>query len=148
MSEQNEQLSQKHRATIAKAAAVVRTRGHEGDARLADSLHGILASLVAAEDRRAQPAPTVQAEPRRSTDLSRKLRAIATMPFSPADFVLFTQAADEIERYYGGMLNWKATADDKDVEIIRLRAAPAHASSDGRDAKDAAAATKARTEEA
>lgn len=49
-------LNEKHRRIIAKAAAAVRDRGHEGDARLADSLHGILASLASADESRRAPA--------------------------------------------------------------------------------------------
>jgi hypothetical protein len=57
------------------------------------------------------PAAPVQT---RETDLSKRLRAKAGQPFGPEDFVLLTQAAEEIERYYGGMLAWKKTAEKKD----------------------------------
>lgn len=53
----------------------------------------------------------------RQTDLSKKLRAKANQPFGPEDFALLTAAAEEIERYYTGMLNWKASAEARDVAI-------------------------------
>ena len=48
-------LNQKHEAVLRKAAAAIRARGHEGDARLADSVEGIISSLA----RRASPAAAV-----------------------------------------------------------------------------------------
>jgi hypothetical protein len=80
--------------------------------------------------RAALQAPVVQAEPRRSTDLSRKLREAATggkLCYSNVSNFMLHAAADEIERYYGGMLNWKSTAETKDA---------AHTST-AADAKDA-----------
>lgn len=56
------------------------------------------------------------AAPVAPTDLSKRLRAKAVTPFGPEDFVLLTQAADEIERYYGGMMAWKKTAEKKDKD--------------------------------
>jgi hypothetical protein len=51
-------LNDKHIAVLRKAASAVKDRGHEGDARLADSVLGIVASLTA---RRAPAAaPIVQ----------------------------------------------------------------------------------------
>lgn len=41
---------------------------------------------------------------------------------------LLLQAADECDRFYSGMVNWKANAVEKDAEIIRLRTALAAAS--------------------
>jgi hypothetical protein len=55
------------------------------------------------------------------TDLSRKLRSMCA--FGPHDFKLLTKAADEIERYYGGMLNWKKTAEEKDAALFKAQAA-------------------------
>ena len=52
----------------------------------------------------------------KQTDLSKRLRAKATQPFGPEDFVLLAQAADEIDRYYTGMLNWKATAEAQSTQ--------------------------------
>lgn len=40
-----EKLKSKHESVLLKAAAVIRARGHEGDARLADSVIGIIAHL-------------------------------------------------------------------------------------------------------
>ena len=70
--------------------------------------------------------------PDKQTDLSKRLRAIAnndsrflTVNISKIDLIA---AAHEIDRYYTGMLNWKATAEAKDVQ----------ASQQDQDAKDAA----------
>ncbi|MEX5744695.1 hypothetical protein [Massilia sp. X63] len=49
------ELNQKHEAVLRKASAAIRARGHEGDARLADSVDGIISSL----SRRASPAAAV-----------------------------------------------------------------------------------------
>lgn len=55
------------------------------------------------------------------TDLSTRLRAVAESPLtqltSPEHAKLMDQAAQEIERYYGGMLNWKSNAQQKDRTI-------------------------------
>lgn len=56
------------------------------------------------------------------TDLSKILRDMDE--FSTVDFPLLKQAADEIERYYGGMLAWKRTAEAKDREFSAAQAAP------------------------
>mgnify|MGYP000208989458 CR=1 FL=1 len=61
-----------------------------------------------------------QAQP---TDLSKRLRAKASQPFGPEDFALLTQAAEEIERYYGGMMAWKRTAEKKDRDWSEARMA-------------------------
>jgi hypothetical protein len=34
---------------------------------------------------------------------------------------LLLRAADEIDRYYNGMMNWKATAEAKDAEYVKQR---------------------------
>lgn len=47
-----------------------------------------------------------------STDLSHRLRETADQ--QPGWKPLLTAAADEIERYYGGMMAWKQTAEKKD----------------------------------
>lgn len=66
-------LNEKQRHIIAKAAAAVRDRGHEGDARLADSLHGILTSAVlTGSDERA---PAAAPAPVAASDDIDKLRA-------------------------------------------------------------------------
>jgi hypothetical protein len=69
----------------------------------------------------ATPA-AAQAAP---TDLSKRLRnwdinSVATIVASDLH-----AAADEIERYYGGMLSWKRTAEAKDREPADAQATPA-----------------------
>jgi hypothetical protein len=68
----------------------------------------------------ASPAPVAAI-----TDMSARLRETADQ--QPGWRPLLTAAADEIERYYGGMMNWKRTAEAKDADIISLRAALAAA---------------------
>lgn len=71
-----------------------------------------------ASDAIAAPLPE-QAGPSAKTDLSKRLRSFASdrdanaTPFIKHQLSL---AADEIERYYGGMLAWKRTAEAKDRE--------------------------------
>jgi hypothetical protein len=69
-----------------------------------------MASAVAAI--RALAAP-VQPSP---TDLSKRLRDCARLldQTRPEYAALMVSAADEIERYYGGMMAWKQTAEKKD----------------------------------
>lgn len=58
-------------------------------------------------------------EARNPTDISQRLRDHATGGAKLAtntDNKLLLAAADEIERYYGGMLNWKKTAEKKDAD--------------------------------
>jgi hypothetical protein len=79
--------------------------------------------------RKAPPHPTSQegqATPR-ETDLSKKLRLLYEalgMPHNVFDRRHLLQAADEIERYYGGMLAWKATAEAKDRDMQQAAAQP------------------------
>lgn len=79
----------------------------QDDATL-DGARGSVLGMIAGKLRAAQP-----------TDLSVRLRETADQ--QPGWKPLLTQAADEIERYYGGMLNWKAAAQQKDKLIIGLR---------------------------
>lgn len=72
------------------------------DAPAEDALGKLLDALNGKAARESEQKPT---------DLSKRLRVKASQPFGPEDFALLTQAADEIERYYGGMLNWKRTAE-------------------------------------
>jgi hypothetical protein len=53
-------VNEKHIAVLRKAAAAVKDRGHEGDARLADSVLGIVASLSRTAP--VTPAPQAAAE--------------------------------------------------------------------------------------
>lgn len=72
------------------------------------------------------PAPSAQGEsPTRQTDLSKKLRLLYEAlghPHNVFDRRHLLQAADEIERYYGGMLAWKHTAEAKDRQLSELAA--------------------------
>lgn len=58
------------------------------------------------------------------TDLSKKLRAHYEADTSRK---LFLKAADEIERYYGGMMAWKQAAEEKDVAYVAARTASRNA---------------------
>lgn len=65
------------------------------------------------------PAP-LEAHPI-PTDLSKRLRAIVqgAPPFVKVALPreLLVEAADEIDRYHGGMVAWKTTAEEKDAEF-------------------------------
>lgn len=63
-----------------------------------------------------------QSGARRTTDLSRRLREIADQ--QPGWKALLDSAAEEIERYYGGMMSWKEAAEAKDVAAITAPATP------------------------
>ena len=53
----------------------------------------------------------------KQTDLSKRLREWATSELIPAQYAeMFEKASDEIERYYAGMLNWKATAEAQSTQ--------------------------------
>lgn len=71
------------------------------------------------------PAP-LEAQPI-PTGLSKRLREMAVEGFpvfNRIDVVsIIRDAADEIDRYYGGMLAWKAAAEEKDCYIAELKAA-------------------------
>lgn len=61
------------------------------------------------------------------TDISQRLREYASNPgYSHSDYAdTMRAAAEEIERYYGGMLAWKKTAEAKDAApSIPAQAAP------------------------
>jgi len=66
-----------------------------------------------------------QPEQAKPTDLSKRLRGIAVDPMFAhhveVQKVTILAAADEIERYYGGMLAWKQAAEAKDGEFIEYR---------------------------
>jgi hypothetical protein len=85
-----------------------------------DALHydGEVVRTFLSSRAKAAPAAPVQTTPTRETDLSKRLRAIAAAvkPNDPALVTpkCLTDAADEIDRYYGGMLAWKQTAEKKD----------------------------------
>jgi hypothetical protein len=55
------------------------------------------------------------AQPTKHTDLSQRLRWMAPQQSSDGMTRVLIQAADEIDRYYTGMMNWKATAEAKDA---------------------------------
>lgn len=57
-----------------------------------------------------------QVDERAPTDISKRLREYASNPgYSHNDYAdTMRAAAEEIERYYGGMLAWKQTAEKKD----------------------------------
>lgn len=85
-----------------------------GNVSINEAVARINAKLDGSLDRnaalRAEPAATDG-----QTDLSNEMRrwAGATEGYA-CD--LIRKGADEIERYYGGMLNWKATAEKRDAE--------------------------------
>lgn len=82
-----------------------------------DALINALPLAAAQPEAKAAPAK----DEKLPTDLSQRLRAKACKPFGPEDFALLTQAADEIERYHGGMMNWKANAQQKDCQMAEYR---------------------------
>lgn len=61
----------------------------------------------------------------RPTDLSHRLRETGDQ--QPGWKSLLTAAADEIERYYVGMLAWKGAAEAKDADVAQQRSALAAA---------------------
>jgi hypothetical protein len=80
------------------------------------SIHRTDIEYVRADRATAAPAAPVQtAEP---TDLSKRLRQYAARAPEHAVRSIATKdliaAADEIDRYYGGMMAWKQTAEKKD----------------------------------
>lgn len=64
----------------------------------------------------AQPPAAGAQVGAKPTEISQRLREYAgNSGYSHNDYAdTMRAAADEIERYYGGMLNWKKTAEDKD----------------------------------
>jgi hypothetical protein len=65
----------------------------------------------------AAPLPELTG-PSAPTGLSKRLRDASCNPGCTHErMTLFMQAADEIERYYGGMLAWKKTAESKDAAL-------------------------------
>lgn len=60
-----------------------------------------------------------------ATEISADLREYAGNPgYSHGDYAdTMRKAADEIERYYGGMMNWKRAAEAKDAQFSALKAA-------------------------
>lgn len=67
----------------------------------------------------SKPSDALQGKP---TDISIRLREYANDPsYIHAGFAVYADtmraAAGEIERYYGGMLAWKATAEAKDKQL-------------------------------
>lgn len=75
-------------------------------------------TALAATQSAAAPADASQSKP---TDMSRRLRDAATAEVGLSMAQLLIGAADEIERYYGGMLAWKQTAEKKDADWNRER---------------------------
>lgn len=70
-------------------------------------------------------APVQAQEPRKTTDISKRLREWACERAIAAHYAdLMLVAADEIERYYVGMMNWKATAEAKDSAPVQPVAVP------------------------
>lgn len=69
----------------------------------------------------APAAPTAEQD---ATDIARRLRARAAGAMSNQDDAkLMMAAADECDRFYNGMMNWKANAQAKDRTIIEQREA-------------------------
>lgn len=95
------------RGALVKAEYAIKGREHTGFITKALEATAAFTSLAAA----AQPE---QAKP---TDISERLRKYAIGHFDGGHSYekLMLAAADEIERYYGGMLAWKQTAEAKDA---------------------------------
>lgn len=81
-------------------------------------LRAIAAQVQALESCAQRPAPAVAGDAQR-TDISARLREYASNPgYSHNDYAdTMHAAAYEIERYYGGMLAWKQTAETKDKKL-------------------------------
>lgn len=63
-------------------------------------------------------AACLAAQPIRVTDLTTKLRqCVRTENMANRHANLFLAAAAEIERYYGGMIAWKQTAETRDKQL-------------------------------
>jgi hypothetical protein len=76
---------------------------------------------TAAWNSRTAPVPAASAQALKNTDLSKRLRESATggkLAHTNVSNFLLHAAADEIERYYSGMMNWKATAEAKDAATV------------------------------
>lgn len=73
---------------------------------------------------RLYTTPVPAQEPRKPTDISQRLCEYAgNSGYSHNDYAdTMRVAADECERFYGGMVAWKETAQQKDRMIIDLRA--------------------------
>lgn len=70
----------------------------------------------------AAPVPAAAPDHSLPTDISDRLRSCADAVMLQSDRAkLMRTAADECERFYGGMMNWKANAQQKDKTIIELR---------------------------
>jgi hypothetical protein len=112
--------------------ALLRAWWDASTSELSSARAALIAHIDAHCARQDQAAPT---------DLSKRLRAIADSVTgnNPAMVTpkCLADAADEIERYYGGMMNWKRTAEAKDREFAATQAAPA-------DVRDAAYEQSAR----
>jgi hypothetical protein len=63
----------------------------------------------------AHPVQPTENFSKKHTDISVRLRETADK--QPGWKKLLCEAADEIERYYGGMLAWKQTAETKDMQF-------------------------------
>lgn len=67
--------------------------------------------------------PAASVQPTAPTDISARLRKLVeTLPVPESCANAMRTAADECERFYGGMIAWKETAQQKDRTIIDLRA--------------------------
>jgi len=74
---------------------------------------------LAAAIRTLRPADSGVSLP---TEMGEILRKASNNPGRTAnDIDLLTRAADECDRFYGGMMNWKENAQAKDRTIIELR---------------------------
>ncbi|MDB5937469.1 MAG: hypothetical protein JWQ01_4813 [Massilia sp.] len=70
----------------------------------------------------AAPALSERALSLTPTDLSKRLRATVGAVMLMTDREkLMIDAADEIERYYGGMMAWKQTAEKKDADLAGMK---------------------------
>lgn len=125
-----EELDKLPRYTVGVERCTMDRDDYEGDYFKRADVLALIAQARAA-------APVITAE-KVETEMAERLRRIVVNigegPITVTSKLL-TQAADECDRFYNGMMNWKATAQAKDRTIVELRAA-APVSERAEDARD------------
>jgi hypothetical protein len=108
-------------ASIAELDAWLNTDGSEPLTTSQGESVGLVISELKYLRAKAAPAAPVQTA---ETGMSEILRKAAGAPGrSASDFDLLHRAASECDRFYNGMMSWKANAQAKDRTIIDTRAA-------------------------